>query len=80
MGYNIPKRLRTSKLVSMVEDLKMKKKRLPRGGAYDIIDRSYSNDLAEDQKRRKLISSRRHKLRRRLVKPYELDVTRENSV
>lgn len=73
MGYNIPKRLRTSKLVSMTEDLKIRKRRFPRGGSYDIIDRSYPDDLAEDPKRRKLISSRRYKLRKRLVEPYETD-------
>lgn len=73
MGYNIPKRLRTSKLVSMTEDLKIKKKRLSAGDSYNIIDRIYPDDLKEDQNRRKLISSQRQKLRRRLVKPYEPD-------
>ena len=73
MGYNIPKRLRTSKLVSMTEDLKVKKKRLSRGDSYNIIDRIYHDDLKEEQKRRKFILSRRDKLRRRLVKPYEPD-------
>ena len=71
MGYDIPKRLRASKLVPMAEDLRVTTKRLPRGGSYDIIDRTYADDLGKDQKRRKLISSRRHKLRVRLLKPYE---------
>ncbi len=73
MGYNIPKRLRISKLVSMTEDLKIKKKRLSSGDSYNIIDSIYPDDLNEDQKRRKLVASQRHKLLRRLVKPYEAD-------
>jgi hypothetical protein len=69
MGYHIPKRLRSSRLVSMTEDLKIRKRRLPRGGSYDIIDTVYHDgDLQEDQKKRKLVSSRRYKLRKRLTK------------
>ena len=69
MGYHIPKRLRSSKLISMTEDLKIKKQRLPRGGSYDIIDTIFRDgDLQDDQKRRKLVSSRRYKVRKRLTK------------
>ncbi len=58
IGYRIPKRLRSSRLISMAEDLKITKRRLPRGGSYDIIDTIYHDgDLQEDQKKRKLVSS-----------------------
>jgi len=73
IGYSIPKRLRTSKLVPMSKDLKMTKRRLPSGGSYDIVDHLYQgDDWEEQQRRRKLVSSRRYKVQQRLVKPYEI--------
>jgi len=74
MGYNIPKRLRPSQLIFMMEDLRIAKRRLPRGGSYDIVDSMYRDgDLQEDGKRRKLVSSRRYKLRKRLTKAGEFN-------
>ena len=76
MGYPVPKRLRNSKLVPLSEGLMMVKRRLPRGGSYDVADRIYGDsDLQEDQRKRKSVSSRRYKLRQRLTMPYE---TREH--
>jgi hypothetical protein len=67
MGHRVPKRLRSSKLVTMAEVLEVKEGPLPRGKIYDIIDKIYPDgDLSKDQQRRKLITSRRHRVRKRL--------------
>jgi hypothetical protein len=73
LGYSIPKRLRTSPLVAMADNLRVAKGQLAPNEAYDIIDKIYGTDdsMENDQKRRKLVASRRNKLRKRLVKPYE---------
>ena len=69
-GFRLPKRLRTSKLVTMSEMLEVEKGPLPRGAIYDIIDNVYSDgDWSKDQQRRKLTASRRHKIRKRLLGP-----------
>jgi len=70
LGYSIPKRLRTSQLVAMADKLRVAST-LKNGEAYGIVDDIYGEDLTDDRKRRKLVASRRHKLRKRLVKPYE---------
>ncbi len=68
MGYRIPKRLRASKLVTMSEVLEAEKRPLLRGKIYDIVDKMYPDkDLSKDQQRRRLIASRRHRVRKRLV-------------
>ena len=70
LGYSIPKRLRTSQLVVMADKLRVANT-LASGEAYDIVDDIYGQDLTDDRKRRKLVASRRHKIRKRLIKPYE---------
>ena len=70
LGYSIPKRLRTSQLVVMADKLRVANT-LASGEAYDIVDDIYGRDLTDDRKRRKLVASRRHKIRKRLIKPYE---------
>jgi len=72
LGYSIPKRLRISKLVAMADRLKVANT-LASGEAYDIVDDIFGEDLTDDQKRRKLVASRRHKVRKRLIEPYESD-------
>ena len=58
----------------------MVKRRLPRGGSYDVVDRIYGDsDLQEDQRKRKSVSSRRYKLRQRLTMPYETREHRQGS-
>ncbi|MFC1874088.1 hypothetical protein ACFLYX_02165 [Chloroflexota bacterium] len=70
MGFRLPKRLRTSKLVTMSEVLEVEKGPLPRGAIYDIVDKVYPDgDLSKDQQRRKLTASRRHRARKRLLGP-----------
>ncbi len=74
MGQRIPKRLRTSQLVTMSEVLEVGKGPLPRGEIYDIVDKMYPDgDLSKDQQRRKLTASRRHKVRKRLLDPDDKD-------
>ncbi len=76
LGYSIPKRLRSSRLVPMAEKLRVAggpvTKREAEALGIAIIDDLYGDDdLTKDRKRLKLIASRRHKLRKRLIKPYE---------
>jgi hypothetical protein len=80
MGQRVPQRLRSSKLVKMAKTLEADKGQLPRNKAYDIIDKVYrdkantdGSPLYEDQRRRKLTASRRHKVRKRLFKPNNKD-------
>jgi hypothetical protein len=69
-GHQVPKRLRTSKLVAMSEVLEAEKSPLSRGKLYDIVDKIYPDgDLSKDQQRRKLTASRRHRVRKRLYNP-----------
>jgi hypothetical protein len=70
LGYSIPKRLRTSKLVTMADKLRVANT-LASGEAYDILDDIHGEDMTDDQKRRKLVASRRHKLRKRIIKPFK---------
>ena len=70
LGYSIPKRLRSSPLVTMADELRVAHTLASRE-AYDVIDDIYGEDLTDDRKRRKLVASRRHKLRKRLIEPYE---------
>ena len=72
LGYRVPERLRTSSLVSQGDRLQVGEEQLPSGALYDIVENLYPDgDLAKDQERRNLIKSRRHKLRERLIKPYD---------
>jgi hypothetical protein len=53
MGHRIPKRLRTSKLVTMSEVLEVEKGPLPRGGIYNIVDNIYPDgDISNNPKGR----------------------------
>ena len=70
LGYSIPKRLRTSKLVAMADKLRVAHT-LASGEAYDIVDEIYGEDLTDDQNKRKSVASKRHKGRKRLIRPYE---------
>lgn len=71
LGYSIPQRLRSSPLIEIADSLKVSKDELANGEAYAIIDDIYGEDLTDDKKRRKLIASRRNKLRKKLIEPYE---------
>jgi len=72
LGYSVPKRLRTSRLVSKADDLKIVEDRLPRRGLYEIVADTFDEgNIAEDEQRRKTVKTQRHRLRKRLIKPYE---------
>lgn len=73
LGYPTPQRLRDSPLVAMADKLKVAKHPLASGEAYNIIDDIYGENLTDDQKKRKLVASRRHRLRKRLIEPYQTD-------
>ena len=72
LGYPMPHRLRSSPLVSMASTLRVGEK-LSFGEAYDIVDDVYGGDLTDDEKRRRLIGSRRHRLKKRLIEPHQTD-------
>lgn len=72
LGYPTNKRLRSSPLVSMADELRVAEPKLPRRGLYEIVAETYEEgDVTEDEQRRKTVKTRRHRLRERLVKPYE---------
>lgn len=72
LGYPVPRRLRSTKLLPEAGKLRIGERPLSSGAAYEIIDELFPDrDLSQDQKRRKLVKSRRAKLYERIVKPYE---------
>jgi len=72
LGYSIPKRLRISRMVSKADDLRISEKRLPKRGLYEIVaNTSHYGSRSKDEKRRKTVKTQRHRLWKRLVKPYE---------
>lgn len=72
MGYPAKKRLRSSPLVSSADHLKLGKEQLPSGGAYDIAEKVFGEVAPEqDQRLRKVVKSRRDKMKKRLIKPYK---------
>ncbi len=73
LGYSIPRRLRGSPLVSMAGVLKVADARLPKRGLYEMVAGMYEEGtVEEDEERRKTIKTERHRVRKRLIKPYEL--------
>lgn len=73
LGYPVSQRLRCSRLTSIARDLKITKTRLPKRGLYDIV--AATTEFAseeEDEKRRKIVKTRRYRLKKRLIKPYEV--------
>ena len=72
LGYSTPKRLRISRLVSKADDLRISQNRLPKRGLYEIVaDIFDEGSISEDKQRRKTVKTQRHRLRKRLIKPYE---------
>jgi hypothetical protein len=72
LGYSIPKRLRISRLVSKADDLRISQNRLPERGLYEIVADTFDEgSISEDEQRRKTVKTQRHRLRKRLIKPYE---------
>ncbi len=70
LGYPVTERQRTSKLMPRAAELRAGKAQLSSGETYNIIDDiddiHGEDDPGNDQQRRKLISSQRNALRRRL--------------
>jgi hypothetical protein len=81
LGYRGFQRLRPSSFIEMAKTLNVQKQRLPRRKLYDIVatiaskkesDGNLTNISAEkDSKRVRVLKSRKHQLRKRLVKPYD---------
>lgn len=72
LGYPVTKRLRYSRLTSMAGDLRITEARLPKRGLYEIVADTYDwGSVSEDEQKRRTVKTQRHRLRKRLVKPYE---------
>jgi hypothetical protein len=67
LGYEVPQRLRASPLMHMAEELRTGESQLHSGEIYDIVDELFDDDLTDDQRRRNLVKSRRHRVRKRLI-------------
>ncbi|AKG53573.1 hypothetical protein DGWBC_0910 [Dehalogenimonas sp. WBC-2] len=66
LGYRIPQRSRPSALVNIADKLEVGKP-LKLGRAYEIIDRLNPRaDVSDDERRRRLVASERHKIKNRL--------------
>ena len=72
LGYPTNKRLRSSPLVSMADELRISETKLPRRTLYEIVAETYEEgDGDEDERRKNIVKTRRHRIRKRLVEPYE---------
>jgi hypothetical protein len=72
LGYSAVKRLRVSKLLDEGRDLRLQESHLPKRELYEIVAKKWDEGTVnEDEERRKLVKSRRHKLRKRLIKPFQ---------
>jgi hypothetical protein len=74
LGYRVPHRLRASPLVRMAEELRTGESQLHSGEIYDIMDEVIGENPAyDDQRKRNLFKSRRHRVRKRLIDQYQPD-------
>jgi hypothetical protein len=81
VGYQGFQRIRLSSLLSQAETLNVQKQRLPRRKLYEIVatmapEKELEGDITSisdenDRKRTRVLKSRKHQLRKRLVKPYD---------
>lgn len=75
LGYPITERLRYSRLTLMAGDLRITEARLPKRGLYEIVADTFDEGSeSEDERRRKTVKTQRHRLGKRLIKPYESDI------
>ena len=67
LGYQVPKRMRTSPLTAKASSLGLKQQRLPRRGIYELVDKTYGElEASQEQTARNLIKSQRNRVQRRL--------------
>ena len=81
LGYPGFQRLRPSSFIEMAKTLNVQKQRLPRRRLYEIVatmapEKELEGDITKasvekDSKRARVLKSRKHQLRKRLVKPYD---------
>jgi len=73
LGYSFPQRLRNSRLVAMADQLRVADSQLRPGEIYDIIDATYGEEdwSSKDRQRRSTTKVRRHRMKKRLIKPRE---------
>lgn len=80
LGYKAPKRLRTSPLIDIATELGVSKKRLTEEETIQIIDKLYpEHEISQERRLLGLVKSRKHKVRKRLVKPYQPDLSGSDS-
>lgn len=72
LSYHVPQRSRSTKLLAKADILRVSRIPLCSGDIYNVIDEMWPDgDLERDQQRRKLVNSRRHRLRKHLAEPYK---------
>lgn len=80
LGYSTPNRLRTSRLVSKADKLRISEERLPARGLFEIVADTYKmDDAQEDERRRRTVKTERHRVRKRLVEKYKPDMPTDQS-
>ena len=66
LGYQVPKRMRTSPLAAKASSLGLKQQRLPRRGIYDLMDKTYGElEASQEKTARNRIKSQRNRVQRR---------------
>ena len=74
LGYRVPKRLRTTTLISKASSLRLNKSRLAKRELYEIVaETSRYGTEEKDEQRGKTVKSRRHFLKKRLIEPYRVE-------
>lgn len=66
LGYRMPERLRPSELTSKAKELRVGKRKLERRETGDIAEDLDGEGASLDPRRRKLVKSRRHRVKKRL--------------
>lgn len=79
LGYSVPRRLRVSRLVSRASDLRISQDKLPKRGLYEIVAEVFPyGSSSEDEQRRRTVKTQRHRLKKRLIKPYQSSESEHN--
>jgi hypothetical protein len=72
LGYRVRQRMRSSSLTSRASELRVDKQTLDPGEMYDVIDDVYRDEeISEDRKRRNIVKSQRHRVKRRFQRRTE---------
>jgi hypothetical protein len=80
LGYQSPRRLRSSELITTAKQLKADKSKLTEAESIEVVDNLYPNhEESEERKLLKRCRSQKNQVRQRIVKPYQHKIKPKNS-